>query len=195
MTAVHRQFPNHQQHAFQQGARSAAVRGGSISKAAPVMQAAIRRERLAKRRRRIFTVIGILALCSACLAAAKHFYDQQTASTQAAQTQVSAPPPPQPIASAPAKVRVEKPAPIETPTELVKVAKTPQEFVNRAQVNGVRLSGRQSRAIINGSLYNVGDVVAPELGLVFVGHDPDGEYLLFRDPSKRTVFLRVHKRS
>lgn len=62
---------------------------------------------------------------------------------------------------------------------------TPGQFVKTLDINSVRLAADQSRASINGVIYKVGDVIDAHHGLVFAGHDPDGEYLLFRDADNR----------
>lgn len=167
-------------------------RGGSISRAAPAIQEALRLERQAKRKRRVLAVIGLLTTGMASFMAALYLFDQSALASE--QTTLSEPPTlvAEPLPSASALVHMETPDTATDPRKTLEVAKTPQEFINRAKINGVRLSGSRTRAIINGTLYHVGDIVAPEMGLILIGHDPDGEYLLFRDGQKRTVFLRVH---
>ncbi|GHC10180.1 hypothetical protein [Cerasicoccus arenae] len=70
---------------------------------------------------------------------------------------------------------------------------TPADFVKAMDVQSVRLASGQSRASINGKVYRVGDVVDEYHGLVFVGHDPDGEFLLFRDPEQQVHFYSLYK--
>ncbi|WP_309387673.1 hypothetical protein [Cerasicoccus frondis] len=70
---------------------------------------------------------------------------------------------------------------------------TAQDFVNSLQVSTVRLAGDQTRASLNGTLYRVGDLVDEHHGLVFVGADPDGEFLLFRDSEQQTHFYPLYK--
>lgn len=86
-----------------------------------------------------------------------------------------------------ALVAPESIAPLDRPEH----AETARAFLDRSTVSSARLAARDSRAIINGQLYRVGEVVNESLGLVFAGHDPDGEFLLFRDQGGQTYFLRL----
>ncbi|MGE9297149.1 MAG: hypothetical protein ACQKBV_12765 [Puniceicoccales bacterium] len=71
------------------------------------------------------------------------------------------------------------------------LSESPEEFLNRVSFSGIRLAAAESRIMIDGYIYKVGDVINESLGLVFVGHDPDGEYLLFNDAEGRTHFMLV----
>jgi len=62
---------------------------------------------------------------------------------------------------------------------------TPGEFIKSLDITSVRLASDQSRASINGQIFRVGDIINEQHGLVFAGHDPDGEYLLFKDSVQR----------
>lgn len=68
-----------------------------------------------------------------------------------------------------------------------------QAYLDDATVSSVRMGADDCRAIINGRLLHVGDYVDPQLGLEFVGHDPDGEFLLFRDGQGQTYFLNLFR--
>jgi len=188
MPTIQPQSPQMQRAMLKQGSRGMVYQGGSISKASPEIQAAMRQERDNARKRLIMQAFCLLGAGAIVFATVIYFFDHTAHASKQALTGAE-----KPVSSeAPALVYVETPETAVDPRHSANFASTPQEFVDRAKVNGVRLDGRKTKAIINGDMYRVGDVVAPEIGLVFVGHDPDGEYLLFRDAKKRTVFLRVH---
>ncbi len=198
MPIIQPQNPKAQRKLQRQTARPTRGRHtGSISRAAPVMQEAIRRDRIKRRNRRVAMVAGALATIIVTFAIAINVFDNAntahlpTLQAKAAVAAIKAPVSNKPVAPL---VEMETPYVAEDPRLSLDMATTPQEFVDRAKVNGVRLNGKRSRAVINGHIYYVGDVVAPEMGLQFIGHDPDGEYLLFRDQRKRTLFIRIHER-
>jgi len=58
---------------------------------------------------------------------------------------------------------------------------TPEAYLDRISISGVRLAQEQTSLVIDGYIYRVGDVVNESVGIRFVGHDPDGEYLIFED--------------
>ncbi len=71
---------------------------------------------------------------------------------------------------------------------------TPKDFIDAMDITMVRLAGDQTRANINGELYRVGQMIDEHHGIVFVGSDPDGEFLLFRDDENQTHFYPLYKR-
>lgn len=73
------------------------------------------------------------------------------------------------------------------------VVETPADYLSVIDVTSVRLAGDQTRAVIDGKVYKVGDVINEHHGLKLVGHDPDGEYLLFRDNQEQTHLLSLYK--
>jgi hypothetical protein len=62
-------------------------------------------------------------------------------------------------------------------------------FVANAKVSGV-FQGSPSRAVINGRLTRLGEVVDPGLGIVFESVDSERRHLVFKDRSGATVSRR-----
>lgn len=58
---------------------------------------------------------------------------------------------------------------------------TPADFVKSLDVTGVRISGKETRASINGQIVEIGDLISENHGLVFLGPDAKSEHLIFRD--------------
>ncbi|GHB98425.1 hypothetical protein [Cerasicoccus arenae] len=191
MAIIQPQSPKAQRELLQRGSQGMLYgERGAISRAAPVVQEALRLEIQAQKKRMMLRGFYLFATALVVFSITIFFLSKTSDVGKQVITGAKAPV----KTDQPTLMFVEAPK-TEDPRKTLDYASTPQEFVNRATVNGVRLGGRGTRAIINGALYHVGDVVAPEMGLVFVGHDPDGEYLLFRDASSRTIFLRVYKES
>jgi uncharacterized membrane protein len=59
-------------------------------------------------------------------------------------------------------------------------------FVENLNVSGV-LQGDQPRVLIGHTTYYVGDVINSDLGVVFIGIDPDRELVLFKDSTGVTL--------
>jgi hypothetical protein len=77
-----------------------------------------------------------------------------------------------------------------TPMEAAAEATAPfRSFVANAKVSGV-FQGKPSRAVINGRLVRVGEVVDATLGITFEGVDSQGRNLVFKDRSRATVLRR-----
>jgi hypothetical protein len=64
-----------------------------------------------------------------------------------------------------------------------------RSFVANAKVSGI-FQGNPSRAVINGRLIRMGEVVDPTLGIIFEGIDSQGRHLVFKDRSGATVSRR-----
>ncbi|MFZ9682375.1 MAG: hypothetical protein ACO3DQ_04125 [Cephaloticoccus sp.] len=75
-----------------------------------------------------------------------------------------------------------------TTTMLATVEASPafQSFVAEMRINGV-FQGSPARALINGRTYSEGEVVDPNLGIVFAGVEPDDKQIVFRDPTGAIV--------
>lgn len=59
-------------------------------------------------------------------------------------------------------------------------------FIENLHVNGV-FQGENPRVLIGNSTYYVGDVINSDLGVVFIGIDPDRELALFKDSTGVTL--------
>ena len=59
-------------------------------------------------------------------------------------------------------------------------------WVSEARISGVR-EGDSPRAFINGILVRKGDMIEPQLGIVFDGVDPVRNLLIFRDDTGAIV--------
>lgn len=189
MPTIQPQSPKAQREMLRNGSRGMVLaEKGQISRAAPAVQAELKRQQREFRKQTIFRGFCMAGGGLILLVATMFFFDHTAQASKQALTGGNK----AAAVGQPALVYVETPQTLD-PRDTLEYATTPQEFLNNAKVNGVRLGGRSTKAIINGAVYRVGDVVAPEMGLVFVGHDPDGEYLLFRDAERRTVFLRVYQ--
>lgn len=161
---------------------------GSISRAAPVVQEALRQQRRKQKQinASLFAVGGLFLVGGACF-----ILNHTAAASMESPTVATAA---QPVSGEQsALVYVETPV-AENPMETLEYVNSHETFKEIAEVNSVRFSGKSTKAIINGELFRIGDVVAPTMGLRFVGYDPDGEYLLFRDVGGATVFLPVRQK-
>ncbi|MFM1850728.1 MAG: hypothetical protein RIS54_412 [Verrucomicrobiota bacterium] len=107
------------------------------------------------------------------------------------------PPPPPPPAEEPAgavkvaalsQSQISKGITATTTTMLATVEASPafQSFVAEMRINGV-FQGSPARALINGRTYSEGEVVDPNLGIVFAGVEPDDKQIVFRDPTGAIV--------
>ncbi len=74
---------------------------------------------------------------------------------------------------------------------VISYEETAKDFVDTLNVSTVRVAGNQTRANLNGKLYKVGDVIENSEGIIFIGADPDGEYLLFRAANGETLFRPI----
>jgi hypothetical protein len=88
-------------------------------------------------------------------------------------------------APAVAEVRPTPPAPPAKPKPSLQF----RAFVDRLKIGGVRM-GPPARIFIGGITYQQGAVIDQDLGVVFVGVDPQTEELLFKDGSG--VVVRRH---
>ncbi len=161
---------------------------GAVSRRAPTVQNAIRQQQSEEKKRALLKMLSIGAGFFLVIGVAIYFLSRTAeeswdAVTRAGDSEVSN--------SQPALMAIETAKAADPRRSDIYFADSAQEFLDRATVNGVRFGGKQTRAIINGNIYQVGDTVSADIGLVFVGHDPDGEYLLFQDADKRTIFLKV----
>ncbi|WP_309398183.1 hypothetical protein [Cerasicoccus maritimus] len=156
---------------------------GSISRAAPVIQEAVRIERRKHKTRKIaFTVSGVLL----ALGASVFIFGKRT-NTSALVTPIA------PVIAPEQHVQIKA----ESETNLLGTLATVSDlrtFAQVATVNSVRLSGSSTKATINGKLFRMGEVVAPSLGLKLVGYDSAGKYLVFRDAAGRQVVLPISQR-
>ncbi|MEO0794463.1 MAG: hypothetical protein AAFX93_04855 [Verrucomicrobiota bacterium] len=69
---------------------------------------------------------------------------------------------------------------------------SPEELLTRITISSIRLAGEQSRIVVDGTIHTVGDIINEEVGLIFVGHDPDAEYLLFKDTQENVLFFSLN---
>ncbi|WP_309381658.1 hypothetical protein [Cerasicoccus frondis] len=189
MPIIQPQSPKAQREMLRRGSKGMVYADrGNISRAAPAVQEMMRQERREMRKRMVAKGITVAAVLVVVISIAGFFLNKTAEASWDVMTGAKTP-----VATSqqPTLMMVEAPESEDPRVTDIDFAGTSEEFLDRAKVNGVRFGGKRTRAIINGSIYHVGDVVAPEIGLVFVGHDPDGEYLLFRDSDSRTVFLKV----
>ena len=115
---------------------------------------------------------------------------------------------PKPVETVVEKPKVEAPAPkpVEvvaekpvdtTPAVVVPVAPPPpppptaafKQWVENAKIMGVR-AGATTRVFIGGTAYAIGDLVNPQLGILFEGYNAETRMLLFKDKSGATVERR-----
>lgn len=162
---------------------------GHISRAAPAVQEQLKKQRK-EERKRLWLNGSMITVAAIGIGAVAIFFLNKTA--EASMNVVTLASHDEAAAEKPAMVFVEKPI-TENPMESLAYARNAEEFKRFATVNSVRAAGTRTKAVINGEVFRIGDVIAPQMGLVFVGVDPDGQYLLFRDAQKRTVFLQVKK--
>ena len=68
------------------------------------------------------------------------------------------------------------------------VAASPEfkAFIENMQVHGV-FQGVHPRVLIGNNTYYVGDVINSDLGVVFIGIDPDRELAIFKDSTGVTL--------
>jgi hypothetical protein len=64
-----------------------------------------------------------------------------------------------------------------------------RSWVENLHVSGVR-AGASPRVFIGGTAYAAGDLVNPQLGIIFEGYDSEKRLLIFRDKSGATVERR-----
>jgi hypothetical protein len=88
-------------------------------------------------------------------------------------------PAPAPATAAPQTVRIDLPAADAASPEF-------KAFIENIHVNGV-FQGAHPRVLIGNSTFYVGDVVNADLGIVFIGIDPDRELALFKDSTGVTL--------
>lgn len=189
MAIIQPQSPHAQRALLNRGSKGMVYgQRGAISRAAPQVQEAMRLEQREMRKRMVYRGVCATAALLIVVVIAGYFLNK---TAEASWDVVTGAKTPAASSNQPALIAVENIVAEDPRRNDIEFAGNHQQFLDRAQVNGVRFGGKHTRAIINGNMYYVGDVVAPDLGLVFVGHDPDGEYLLFRDASNRTVFLNV----
>lgn len=190
MATIQPQSTQAQRDMLQRGSRGMVYEEqGSISRAAPAVQEAMRQQRKEAKELALLKTLCVVAAFFLVVGIAAYFITKTAEASWDAVTGVNV----SGTGDQPALMTVETAKAADPRKTDIDFADNAQEFVDRATVNGVRFSGKRTRAIINGTIYHVGDVVASDIGLVFVGHDPDGEYLLFQDGDKRTVFLKVTK--
>jgi pyruvate/2-oxoglutarate dehydrogenase complex dihydrolipoamide acyltransferase (E2) component len=92
-------------------------------------------------------------------------------------------PPPAAVAPAPVAtpVPVAATAPTPTPAVIQSLGERVQAVIDHIQISGVRYSGADSKAIIDGHIYRVNDLLDRTLGIRLSKFDPD--HLTFVDPS------------
>ncbi|WP_309398184.1 hypothetical protein [Cerasicoccus maritimus] len=189
MAIIQPQSSKVQREMLQRGSKGMVYEGqGSISRAAPSVQYALRQQQSEEKKRAFLKTLCIIAGSIVVAGVAIYVLSKTAEESWDAVTSAGAS---EAGSSQPALMALEAAQAADPRRTDIEFADTAQEFLDRATVNGVRFGGKQTRAIINGSIYHVGDTVAEDIGLVFVGHDPDGEYLLFQDSDKQTVFLKV----
>ena len=84
-----------------------------------------------------------------------------------------------PAASAPQTLHIDLPPADAASPEF-------KAFIENLHVNGV-FQGEHPRVLIGNNTYYVGDVINSDLGVVFVGIDPDRELALFKDSTGVTL--------
>ena len=62
-----------------------------------------------------------------------------------------------------------------------------REFLQDSRVNGVRLAGKKSRLLMNGSVYHLGDIVSTELKLKI--HKMSSTEVIFEDDTGKSYPL------
>lgn len=100
---------------------------------------------------------------------------------------VSAPPPTATVVPAPVEM---KPVPAPEPVAAARPEPSAnfKAFVVNLKINGV-FQGENSRAMLNGKMYRLGEVVDAKLGIVFLRLEPEGKRIVFED-SKGAIMSR-----
>jgi hypothetical protein len=98
---------------------------------------------------------------------------------------VAPPPSAAPVAVQATSATETRPAVIEEPAVAPAEPAPPpsdafRQFVVNMRVNGV-FQGENARAMLNGKMYHVGDLVEPKLNVTLFKVDPEAKQLVFRD--------------
>jgi hypothetical protein len=118
---------------------------------------------------------------SATASAAAHDVQTQAKATPAPAAPAPAAPPPAAAAATPLPVAA---APAPAPTAVQSLAERVQAVIDRIQISGVRYAGSDSKAIIDGHIYRINDVLDKALGIRLSKFDQD--HLTFVDPTGAT---------
>jgi hypothetical protein len=104
----------------------------------------------------------------------------------AASDPATAPEPAAPLSTEEASVPAAPPAPAEV--QRPEPSANFKAYVVNLKVNGV-FQGENARAMLNGKMYRLGEVVDPKLGIVFLRLEPEDKRIVFED-SKGAIMSR-----